>query len=543
MKKEKKKEKKNKSRNFTVFLLKDGITPDVALKEDHGLEEICDATDLPEGSKLYIANNLGKKPWWTGYFGVEKELYQVQQGALVFLWVDTRWMVLSFGMSYHKLKDTCYEYNFGLITTLNMLDPEKIKSADIMFPEDAKRQRIQSPIATKLNLFDIRHDESIMRSLTGAVKEEYQTLFKNVTGYTNLKVTLKVQSDELNDFCKTLLNVYTKEDYRVTFPEVDNISPVKDPAIINALDDELQKAFKAAPIELVLTIPEIIDYNQSYKISYAGGGRSTLEFDDVYIAGYREYLVEKELDDIIDINAFKKHSLLVLDENNQHQKNYSIYKCFLFECVYNGTTYHLNEGEWYEIKANFIEKLATELDPIFLKEHEFMSECTSKKEADYNDGISKKNTNVICLDQTNISPKGQYNIEPCDLIAINEKGILELMHVKISTRSANLSHLFNQGANSMEALRLIEESRVKLKELVKTNLQMIRLIDESKYAVTFGIITAKIDKKSNALPIFSRISLYRIVKAFKLMGITCAVFLVEDQVDRKIKKDTRKKAA
>ncbi|MCA4792688.1 DUF6119 family protein [Myroides odoratimimus] len=531
--------KKERSRGFTLYLLKKEVTPDLALKDDHGLKEVKDASKLPEGARMFLSNNKAKEPWWGDYFGVNNKLLQKQEGALVFIKIDERWVVLSFGMSFHKLSDTSYEYNFGLITTLNMLDPEKIKSADIMKPEDAKRQRVQSPIATNLNLFNIEHNESIMRGLTGAVKDEYKELFKNVTGFTSLKVSLKIVSSGLNSLCEKLLDIYNKEDYKIAFPEINNISPVKDPVTISSLNKELLKAFEEAPKELVLTIPEIIDYNQSYTVSYTGAGKSNLEFDDVYIAGYREYLVEKGIEEINDTNIFKKHKLVFLNDNSTEIKQYSVYKCFLFECQIEGRTYHLNEGEWYEINSSFIEDLAKELDPIFISKHNFLVNCNKKREDAYNTNISKKNNRVICLDKQNISPKGQYSIEPCDLIAINEKDILEMMHIKISTRSASLSHLFNQGINSIEALRLIEESREKLKELVENNIQMGALIDKNAFSVTYGIITAKDDKKSDALPIFSRISLHRVVKSLTLMGVPCNVFLIKDEVDRKTKKEAK----
>jgi uncharacterized protein (TIGR04141 family) len=58
-------------------------------------------------------------------------------------------------MTHHKIKDNSFEYDFGLRTTLNALDPSKIKSTDILQPESAKRQRVQSPIALSLNFLTL----------------------------------------------------------------------------------------------------------------------------------------------------------------------------------------------------------------------------------------------------------------------------------------------------------------------------------------------------------------------------------------------------
>ncbi|WP_273729532.1 TIGR04141 family sporadically distributed protein, partial [Brucella gallinifaecis] len=68
-------------------------------------------------------------------------------------------------------------------------------------------------------------------------------------------------------------------------------------------------------------------------------------------------------------------------------------------------------------------------------------------------------------------------------------------HIKISSRSSQLSHLFNQGVNSIELLILENSSKEKLKKLIEENIQgkdldsFNRVIDGDNYKVEFGIIT------------------------------------------------------
>lgn len=78
-----------------------------------------------------------------------------------------------------------------------------------------------------------------------------------------------------------------------------------------------------------------------------------------------------------------------------------------------------------------------------------------------------------------------------------------------------------------------EESKEKLKTLVNDN-SFDNLIDKGEFSVTYGIITKK-DRigKSSKLPIFSRISLLRAVNSLKLMNITCSIYFIYDNVDRK----------
>lgn len=523
-----------KSRGFSIYLLKAAFSTENALIEGHNLEQIEEVnTNLPEGSIMYIADKPGNTPWWKNYWGINKNLQQVQKGALVFLPINNRCVVLTFGMTHFQLKDNSYEYDFGLRTTLNALDPAKIKSTDILQPENAKRQRIQSPTASSLNFFDIRHDESIIKKLTGSVRTEYSDLFKSATGASSLRISSTLPPDQITDLCRTLIEIYEKDDYRQSFPDIRNIEPVRDPDKIFLLNEKLLDAFANAPVDLVLSIPEIIDYSDTFKIKYSGAGRSNLEYNDVFISGYREYLQERNVNQVDDISLFNRHFMSVMDENGIVIKQYKVYKSFLFDCELNGETYHLCEGEWYFIETSFIQKLENYLHPYFLDNHSFLHPCEVIREDSYNNSVKDANEDVICLDQKNIAPTGQTQVEPCDLISLVDNKV-HLVHVKISTRSSSLSHLFNQGVNSIELLRMEEESRKKLKELVGNDTAICDLIDSGRFSVTYGIITKKeANRRSKNLPIFSRISLHRAVNALKMMGIPCSIFFIYDNIDRK----------
>lgn len=524
-----------KSRSFSIYLLKENFDATNSLKEDHSLQLVQEEnTNLPENGKMYISDRPANEPWWKSYWGIDKNLIQTQKGALVFLKVYENWIVLTFGSTYHQLKDEAYEYDFGIKTTLNALDPKKIKSTDILQPENAKRQRVQSPTASELNFFQLNNDETILKRMTGAVREEYKDLFKNITGGNSLRISSKLQANEISELCNDLIEIYKKEDYKTSFPELQNIVPVKDPLLLSHLNSILVIAFNQdpAPMELVLAIPNIFNYETDYKVKYSGAGSSNIEFIDVYIKGYREYLKEKRIDNIDSIEKFKSHKLRLIDDNDTLIEEYTIFKSLLFDCEHEGNMYHLCEGEWYLINNDFLQKIADELNPLFIDTHDFLHQCEHKREDDYNNSVKDSFGEVICLDKQNISPKGQYQIEPCDLIYIKED-YLELAHIKISTRSASLSHLFNQGVNSVELLRVNKGAKDKLIELVTAIPDMESYINSGTFRVTYGIISKKNDKKIEGLPIFSRISLLRVVNSLKTMNIPVQIFYIYDNVDRK----------
>ena len=337
--------------------------------------------------------------------------------------------------------------------------------------------------------------------------------------------------DETVELCEKLLKIYEKEDFKTNFPDIQSITPVKDPKLIKKLDDKLLEAFNEESIELVLTVPDIIDHDTPFIIKYSGAGGTKKSYDDVYISHYREYLRDKQIFEVTS-DVFKRHKLNIQDENGQTRQSYYIFKCFLFDCDLDSSHYHLCEGEWYYVEEDYLNKIKKTINPYF-KEYDILDECNDKLENDYNNTIERNHDSVICLDKKNIAPSGQTQIEPCDLVRKKDDHI-HLIHIKISTRSSSLSHLFNQGLNSVELLRLQPESRGKLIELIGNNSQFKDLIKKDKYIVTYGIITAKNpSKKSDNLPLFSRISLKRTLDRLKLMGIGAYVILIKDKVDRK----------
>ena len=84
-----------KSRSFSIYLLKGGHNATNALREDHALEDDIGAQGLPAGATLFVLDSEPRPPWWKPYFGIEKNLTQVNKGALVFLPVGDRCFALS----------------------------------------------------------------------------------------------------------------------------------------------------------------------------------------------------------------------------------------------------------------------------------------------------------------------------------------------------------------------------------------------------------------------------------------------------------------
>jgi uncharacterized protein (TIGR04141 family) len=532
-----------KSRPFSIFLLKQGFDANSSLKDNHTLDTQVVASNLPAGATLLVLDNQPYEPWWKEYFGVQKNLKQATKGALIFLPVSNRCLALSFGHVYHSLKDESYEYDFGLRVTLNSVDPKKLKSTDILEPGAAKRRRTQVPIDSDLTFFDFDRDSNILKRLTGKVKDEHTELFKHATGASNLRICSALSPNQLSRLCEKLLELYESTTFKDTFPSIQNITPVRDPSLVNQLNTKVLEAVRSKADSLYLTIPDIVSYENNPHITFQGEGASLI-YDDLCLDRYYEYLEECGIElKQIDLITIKKHRVALADENGSTKDNYSVFKGLIFDVEFNGKTYHLNESDWYKVEEDYIKKIQQYLDPLY-KQCE-LPDYIQTDEGKYNEAVAANNDNFICLDKKNISPAGQNQVEPCDLFSV-ENSYAVLHHVKRSTFSSQLSHLFNQGTNAATLLRMEKTAVEKLNHLIDaTNFSESQKaifkapLEQGRYQVSYAIITHKPkNQKSKNLPLFSRISLMRVMKGFEIMGINASYGFVMDKTP---KKEGRKK--
>lgn len=540
------------SREFSIYLLKETYDASSAVRDDTKMIESVPAANLPPGATLLVMDGEFRTPWWKAYFGVQRDLLQASKGALIFLPVNDRVFALAFGHVAHNLRDESYEYDFGIKVTLNCVDPKKLKNTDTLEPGSARRQRTQHAIETELTYFDFDYDSSVLKSITGKVKQEYRDLVKHVTGASNLRVSTKVASGDLPQLCAKLLELYADDSYLETFPDIQKIVPARDPVQVTRLNEKLIEAVRTQDDSVLMAVPVLVDYNYHSDGVYVafGGAGPTLLYPDVSIDHYYGYLASNGTSTAaLSLDDLKKHRLRLVNEYGDNRDSFTVYKSLLFDTTLDGgdTTFYLNEGNWYEVDKNYVRQLQTTLDPYW-SDLDFLNECEQHREADYNSKVGEQ-TNFVCLDTTDVRPPGQTQIEPCDIYTvIDDRAIL--IHVKISTSSSELSHLFNQGTNSAELLKTDDDAPDRLIALLHEKGKdsddidhLVKPVESNDLTVIFAIITTKDPRrKSLNLPLFSRISLARNVKALhRMMNVPVSFgFIKDNEVRTQAKPKTRK---
>lgn len=523
------------ARPLSIFLLKSGRGIGDSIEESEQLEEAPMCGQFSSESRFFLRLGKPRKPWWLDYFGVQKDIRSLANGALVFIPTRDRVFALAFGSARHNLADDSYEHDFGTRVVLNCIDPEKLKSTDLVEPGSARRQRTQLPFDADLSYFGDLDDSTVLKSLTGKVGGHLADVARSVTGAYNLRVTADTPPSELVKFLEDCLDLSESRDYVEKFPTLRWLEPVTDPEVLRPLNEELIDALFDVEAMIALTIPDIVDYEAEGLISFAGAGGSDC-FDDVYIKHYREYLEGAGLSRAdFDLEKLKRHKLQLLNDDFAVMHSYSIFRSLVFEASAAGDhTFHLSDGVWYRVADDLLDRLRAHLEPHW-RASSFPS-YTGPDEGRYNDLLAAE-LGGYCLDKTSIAPPGEFGVEPCDVLRlVNDR--VELIHVKIGTTSDRLSHHFNQGVNSLTLLVEQEAARQRLAALIAQRSggacprDLLDALEHRRFAVSFAIVTHKDESgRTENVPLFSRLSLRRQIRAITRTQTPASFEFVKDTTE------------
>lgn len=518
--------------NLSIYLLKSGLAGSDVIRSDARTHTVSCAGLT--NATVYLCDTAAHQPWWIHYLGLDEQVSQQMQGGLLIVKVGDISFAITFGQGYRLLNDFAYEYDFGLITSLNAIDPAKLKSVDSVQPTDAKRRRVQMPRDSKLDVFDVLRNESVLSRMSGLVRPEYANLFKTITGSCNARIATKAEVSQLPDLCAKLLDLYRSENYKTAFPALRNISPIRDPELIKDLDSHLCGALHDHDESVALSVPEVIDYGQFSGVRFDAGKIYSMVVVDSMWESFGDSISS------VTIERLRRHHQMALvdEEGSAINGPYSLYKCLVWDCELGEKVYHLCDGLWYQIDAHYLQNLNQEIHNLF----EDVSFPNNNKdcEADYNKLVAESGLGYLCLDKDLIR-LDEGSMEPCDLFRVYE-GKAEFVHVKIGVISARLSHLFNQGGNSIEMLLSDSNARDLFKQKIpEYGEDYITAIRNRKSKIIFLIITNKdpIQKEKN-IPLFSRISLRRMARMLDGMGVDVSVQFVKDEKVNSAKAKKRK---
>lgn len=513
-----------KTHRLSIYLIKDNIKkPEDAVINGLNIVSVS-------GGSLFYSDSNARPPKWLGLFPSSdlENLFSSSASAVLIVKAKNRFFALTFGPTgRHYLRKGSYVERFGLITTLNSVKEDSLKCIDTKTLESEGIQtRIQSSKPVESDEFGLDVEKDLVRSIVGESK--ILSLGNTLIGKDSLRVAVKCDAADLEAILGTILTQYNKDDYKRSFPWIDNLKEINDPQLVKTLNGLLiEEIKKSKPQNLWLTVPEILDWSDHGGFKYSQRIGDEI-LDDIHFDSFKGWLNKKNDGAPIVISDLKSNYVCRFSAENDYEKDkWRVYDCAYFECHHSGATYFLTSGKWYEVKNDLVSAVNRYWDEM--KKDAFglnLIDYDDDTENDYNLRLASS-LGALCLDQANISIEGRSRFEFCDVYTEDR----QLIHVKRYSGSSVLSHLFNQGYVSAEML-FDPGARAKINQRLTQDKYKIKNLNNrpntngENYSILFAIV-----RKSNdplTLPFFSKLTLMNVSKNLKNRGYEVSVVKVNN---------------
>lgn len=533
--------------DLSVRLLHPGVQHADALKPGHGmLLHPC-----PIG-QLYYHATTQESPDWAEFLdrgapGIKPLLHSQHSSAVLLLQAGLpgarRLFAFCFGQGHHAIEHDFIERQFGMRVVLNSVSRNDLRVLDsASLDSTVMQRRTQASRDSDLKDFGLDTNRELLRLASGTPND--RNIAKAVSGKDALQIRKKLAFADLPALCNQLLDLYNATDYKKDFGFIDQIKPLHNGALTNTLDglllDELTCMLAGAQSELHLAVPDILPTGPGSQLSYRGARmpRGKQLFDTLAIEDYIAELNAGSFAAGCDINDVRTH--LVCSHSNDPtvpSGQMKVYDCMVFEIQLNNNQYVLFDGQWYEISRAYYQDIQQHY--LNLKKTAFLAASHAANEQSLiKELCTGSYPHLLCIDKTKINPTGvsYANLEVCDFVSHSK----QLIHLKDSASSAPLSHLFNQGLVSAEALRRDSTVRKKFRKVAGQReteygrtgfvalLPTAARIVPAEWTVVFGVLKPKgIRSGMLDLPFFSKVALRAAADRISLMGYQVELHLIE----------------
>lgn len=482
------------------------------------------------GDYFYFQDSKESTPKWVNNFfkdkidktDKDKLKSSTSKGLLIsHIEVDgvNRFFAITFGYGRSIMKSNVWVEDFGLKVTLNKLDKENIKKIETKhLSGNTSNMTNQLSIASNIDSFLLDKELDVLNSITS------KFIDKDFGNYIHGKESISFSADfdiiNIKSILRKCYDYYLKNDYRESFPWVDNVKIIKNKENINTLNKIIfdyfdnnindNKVNVENDLKIWMSVPDNINWEDFECFKYSN---SDVEYGDILIEDFIEINQKIRKEKQIDFSEknLKQIEISTISSSSGFQaEHWKAYNCIYAELEYNKKLYLLSNGNWYLLDNDYREGINNFYENIDYLENYLPDASSNIKEGSYNANVSKANPSFILFDKKNIILKGLTPIEFCDLFDTNEKNII---HVKNYQSSATLSHLFNQGVVSAELFINNEEFRNEVNNINK----VIDNFDKNKinsYTIMYAIISKKDEKLS--IPFFSKVTLKHAVERLKL---------------------------
>lgn len=483
---------------LSILLIKKNTTTDMVIKQQDGIhyEQIA-------GCGFYYKHSFTSTPKWVEKFFNNQlacsECLKTTSSAGVLLVErsyenERRTFAVCFGYGRSLLVPASIEERFGLITTLNTVNPQELRSLDISrLDTNALKNRIQSSKLAAVADFEFDVEKSLLRQATGLSNDE--GMGKSVSGADSFSISVEADIQTIGEVLDRCYTKYKSVEYRGAFSWIDHIMPLKKGVLIETLDALLLERIQDDNDQSTwLAVPDIIDWEDISTLKFEEEGES---HEDILMETFRQEVLP-----VRDLTiSFLKHKYVsAYNANGELRYRWPYYKCFYSEIEHDNKLYMLNAGSWYQVENDY----KTQIEAIYNNapiSNLALIDYNHDDEGAYNEALANSSQTFFLMDKKLI-PSGVAGngIEFCDVYDQSGK----MIHVKKYGGSQVIGHLFNQGLVSARML-FDQAFRTEVNNRLPDGWDVpMDGFTPRHYEVVYGIISKKRDERPH-IPFFSKV--------------------------------------
>jgi uncharacterized protein (TIGR04141 family) len=501
---------------LTIYLLRPLANPEKALKRAGSLRRI----EIDPNHIIFIKRKRAHHPSWTTFFSGRvdpDEFGKVKSaGALLLCSSAGRHFAVVFGTGRYLLDQLFVEQRFGLLVTLNAVDPRKVKSIDkASLNRQGMQSRIQASRDTSAREFGLDIEQDLVRAVAGTPINAL--LGETIAGFDSLHVNTRMEFPRLRDRLETYLAKSKEKTYQKEFSWIDHICEIRDERLNEQLAQHLVREMKRPEVVDIWMAPDgIIDWNEVSYFQF-GDARRAPRFPTLSLDRFIEHIGGPE--NLTPESLHRRVQALRADDAIAHA--WPVIRCLQAEVQFQKKSYLLSSGKWYQIDDDFVEgvdKIVRAIPTADLGLPEYEDETEGKYNAR---AAGVKKGEFVLLDADTVRHGGGGSqIEFCDLYSQER----DMIHVKRYSSSSHLSHLFSQAAVAAQNFKSDPIFRQKVNAKLPTSHripEVPRSVEASSYRVVLAIIGGP--GATDKLPFFSRVTLKNTFKLLDGYGYRVAV--------------------
>lgn len=316
------------------------------------------------------------------------------------------------------------------------------------------------------------------------------------------------------------LTFFASNAYKKRWPEIDNLSPLKDEMLIKNLEAQFDADFASgvAKKRLVMFTPiyrrEEVPPIDSYVFGRLAAGSPTTPY--LMVESWINFLKRKNL--APSVAEAKATPIHLLDESREQIKVSSAFDCFGYELALNGQPYILSSGIWYEVVLDFLTKINKAANTIATPGTGLPPWDGVESEGEYNVRCGGLN-GFLNFDTKNIMyGGGQSKFEFCDVLHMQSR---TLYFAKIASKSSGVSHLVEQVRRTAELLFSPDGSyRQELRKVFRKQHKGVdtEWLKSRPRHGDWDVCLVSLGKSAAQLPFFARCALVKLYRDLREEG-------------------------